>query len=146
MTGGLVLRLRPHEKFLVNGVVIENGARRTRLRVKTQDAHILRIREALHPEEADTPSKRLYYIAQLAVSGDAEGADTIESLVSGLESLRVAFGEQICAAELEQAVELAKAGEFYRVMRALSRIMPIEEALLNGVPAGGEDSENEQQQ
>lgn len=144
MTGGLVLRLRPHEKFLVNGVVIENGARRTRLRVKTQDAHILRIREALHPEEADTPAKRLYYVAQLAVSGDADSGETSASLVSGLEKLQSAFGEQLCAAELAQAIDFAKAGEFYRVMRILARLMPIEEALLSGGPDGDADDECEQ--
>lgn len=136
MTGGLVLRLRPHEKFLVNGVVIENGARRARLRVKTQDANILRIREALHPDDANTPARRLYYVAQLAVVGETESEETRTTLVKGLEDLQRAFGEHVCRDEIAAALQCARAGEFYRVMRALSRILPHEAALLaTPVPA-----------
>lgn len=136
MTGGLVLRLRPHEKFLVNGVVIENGGRRARLRVKTQDANILRIREALHPDEANTPAKRLYYIAQLEVVGEAGGVESREALVSGLEDLKRAFGDTLCREDIDAALEQARAGEFYRVMRALSRIIPHEAALLSAAATG----------
>ncbi|HXI87711.1 MAG TPA: flagellar biosynthesis repressor FlbT [Parvularculaceae bacterium] len=136
MTGGLVLRLRPHEKVLVNGVVIENGERRARLRVKTHDAHILRIRDALHPDEATTPTKRLYYAAQLVVTGEADPEATKIELVRALETLRVAFGDNLCKEELDQALEEARAGKFYNVMRALARVIPKEEAILaSGKPA-----------
>lgn len=136
MNGGLVLRLRPHEKFLVNGVVIENGGRRSRLRVKTRDANILRIRDALHPDEANTPAKRLYYVAQLAVVGDSDGEETKAALVSGLEHLKEAFGDHLCREDIDTALYHARGGEFYRVMRALSRVMPHEAALLRSPPAG----------
>ena len=129
--GGLVLRLRPFEKFLVNGVVIENGDRRARLRVVTQDAHILRVRDALHPDEANTPARRLYYLAQLAVAGEAEVEDTKRELVPGLESLRSALGADIAGPDLDAALEDARQGRFYHVMRALSRVLPKEAALLN---------------
>lgn len=136
MSGGLVLRLRPHEKFLVNGVVIENGGRRARLCVRSQDANILRIREALHPDEVNTPAKRLYYVAQLAVAGEADAEETREALVPGIEALRQAFGGRLCTDEFAAALEHAHEGDFYRVMRALSRIMPVEEALLKGARGG----------
>ncbi|MEE2690770.1 MAG: flagellar biosynthesis repressor FlbT [Pseudomonadota bacterium] len=130
MSGGLVLRLRPHEKFIVNGVIIENGDRRTRLRVETQDAKILRIRDALHPEQAVTPAKRLYYIAQLAVVGEADPDQTKAELVPGLEALREGFGEKLCRVDLDAALADAREGRFYHVMRALNRVLPHEEALL----------------
>ena len=130
MTGGLVLRLRPHEKFLVNGVVIENGDRRARLRVKTNDAHILRIRDALHPDDANTPAKRLYYAAQLVVTGEADPEKAKEEIVPALETLRAAFGDRLCVDELNEALEEARAGRFYNVMRRLARVIPQEEALL----------------
>ncbi|MBB5517327.1 flagellar biosynthesis repressor FlbT [Amphiplicatus metriothermophilus] len=129
--GGLVLRLRPHEKFLVNGVVIENGDRRARLRVCTQDAHILRLRDALHPEEATTPAKRLYYAAQLAVAGEADAEQAKTELVRGIEALQQAFGEHICREDLDAALAHAREGKFYHVMRRLARVMPHENALLS---------------
>jgi flagellar protein FlbT len=141
--GGLVLRLRPFEKFLVNGVVIENGDRRARLRVVTQDAHILRVRDALHPDEANTPARRLYYVAQLAVAGEAEAEATQKELIPGLEALRIALGAEIAGADLDVALEDARLGRFYHVMRALSRVLPKEAALLGYSASPQRDDEEE---
>jgi hypothetical protein len=69
---GLVLKLGPKERVLINGAVIENGDRRTRLSIMTPNANILRLRDALHPEEVTTPVRRVCYIAQLVLSGDAD--------------------------------------------------------------------------
>jgi flagellar protein FlbT len=133
MPGGLVLRLRPFEKFLINGVVIENGERRAKLRVVTQDAHILRVRDAIHPDDANTPARRLYYIAQLAVAGEAGRDAAMSELEPGLMALRDAFGDALSPAEIDAAIEDARAGRFYHVMRALARVLPKEQALLDRV-------------
>ena len=58
IVSGLVLKLRPREQLLVNGVVIENGERKTSLRIKTEGARILRLRDLISPEKATTPVKR----------------------------------------------------------------------------------------
>ncbi|MDH3264315.1 MAG: flagellar biosynthesis repressor FlbT, partial [Paracoccaceae bacterium] len=44
---GLVLKLGPHERVLVNGAVIENGEKRSRLSIMTPGANILRLRDAI---------------------------------------------------------------------------------------------------
>lgn len=67
---GLILKLAPKERILLNGAVLENGDRRARLRIITPRAHILRLREALHPDQADTPLRRLCYTVQLVLTGD----------------------------------------------------------------------------
>jgi flagellar protein FlbT len=133
---GLVLRLRPHEKVLVNGVMLENGDRRARLHVRTTDANILRFRDAIHPQDANTPAKRLYYLAQLVVAGDADSAAIKNELVPGIEALRAAFGEKLCREALEAALAAAREGKFYNVMRQLARILPHEAALLVDASAG----------
>ncbi|MEO0915193.1 MAG: flagellar biosynthesis repressor FlbT, partial [Pseudomonadota bacterium] len=69
---GLVLKLGPRERVMINGVVMENGDRRTRLNVITPDANVLRLRDAIHPEEAVTPVKRTCYVAQMILAGEAE--------------------------------------------------------------------------
>lgn len=56
---GLVLKLSPKERVLINGVVVENGDRRSRLAIMTPEANILRLRDAIHPEEAKTPVRRV---------------------------------------------------------------------------------------
>lgn len=130
MPGGLILRLRPHEKVLINGVVLENGDRRTRFRVRTPSANILRIRDALHPDEADTPVKRLYYVAQLGLTGETDIETVKKDLERGLTALRQAFGDKVFADEMEAAERAAADEDFFKVMRLMRKLIPHEAALL----------------
>ena len=52
---GLVLKLGPHERIMINGVVMENGDRRARLNVLTPEANVLRLRDAIHPGRGQHP-------------------------------------------------------------------------------------------
>ena len=130
MSGGLIIRLRPYEKFLVNGVVIENGDKRTRLGIKSQDANILRLRDAMHPNEATTPVKRLYYMAQLVVTGDSDAESARVDLLRGLDSLYDALLDPAHREIIDQAKQSLSENEYYRVMRVLRPLIPIEEQLL----------------
>ncbi|MDX1785872.1 MAG: flagellar biosynthesis repressor FlbT, partial [Roseovarius sp.] len=72
---GLVLKLGPKERVLINSAVVENGERRARLSIVTPDANILRLRDAIHPDAANTPVRRVCYAAQLVLSGDSNPED-----------------------------------------------------------------------
>ena len=130
MTGGLVIRLRPHEKFLINGAVLENGEKRAKLRVKSQGVNVLRLRDAMHPSEASTPVKRLYYLAQLGVTGDASNEDILKDLLPGLKAVFEAMPDSESRDIIERARTHASASEFYQAMRALKLLIPVEEKLL----------------
>src|SRR6056297_4016306 len=82
---GLVLKLGPKERVLINGAVIENGDRRSRLSIMTPDANILRLRDAIHPEEATTPVRRACYAAQLVLSGDYDPDTARHQLLHRIE-------------------------------------------------------------
>ena len=56
----LKLSLRPGEKFVVNGAVVQNGDRRAAL-VLQNKASVLREKDIMQPDEADTPTKRIYF-------------------------------------------------------------------------------------
>ncbi len=130
MSGGLIIRLRPHEKFLVNGVVIENGDKRTKLRIKSQNANILRLRDALHPSEATTPVKRLYFVAQLILTGDLAPEVGETELNRGLDSLSDALPDAKHQEIIARAQNSLNDKEYYQVMRALRELTPVEEQLL----------------
>lgn len=127
---GLILKLRAHEQILVNGVVMQNGDRNARLIIKTPDAKILRLRDAIHPDEAVTPVKRVCYIAQLAVAGETDCEDAAEQLDTGLRQLRDALDGIEGADCLDEARGMLVDRNFYGVLRALRRLLPIEERLL----------------
>jgi flagellar biosynthesis repressor protein FlbT len=121
---GLILKLRPYEELMINGVVVENGDRKARLRVKTDGAHILRLRDAMKPEEATTPLKRAYYIAQMAVAGqlaNAEAADLVRHALKNYDGPG--------AEETQREVDIGLGeNEFYKVMRYLGEVIAAEPA------------------
>lgn len=131
---GLVLKLAPHERVLINGAVIENGDRRSRLSIMTPKANILRLRDAIHPDEVTTPVRRVVYIAQLVLSGDAEPDLARQQLLRGIEQLSQALTDTDSREQLTLATEALLADDFYRALRALRLLIPREDRLLSRVP------------
>jgi flagellar protein FlbT len=60
----LKIALKPGERIIVGGAVIKNGSSSTNLLVENP-VPILRQRDILTREEADTPCKRIYLVVQL---------------------------------------------------------------------------------
>ena len=127
---GLVLKLGPHERVLINGAVIENGDKRSKLSIMTPNANILRLRDAIHPEEATTPVRRVCYIAQLVLSGDAGAGDTRHQLLRGIEQLSQVLVDPDSRALLAQASAAVVENEHYQALKALRGLLPREERLL----------------
>jgi flagellar biosynthesis repressor protein FlbT len=134
MMGGLVLKLGPKERVLVNGAVIENGDRRSRLSILTPNANILRLRDAIRPDEVNTPVRRVCYIAQLLLSGDADADQGRHQLRRGIEQLSQALTDPDSRLHLADATEAVTTGDFYRAMKRLRALLPREERLLAAGP------------
>lgn len=126
---GLILKLAPHERVLINGAVIENGERRSRLSIVTPNANILRLRDAIHPGEVSTPVRRVAYIAQLVLSGDAAPEDATPQLLRGIEQLSQVLTDPDSRALLDRASQAVLEGECYPAMRHLRALLPREERL-----------------
>lgn len=131
---GLVLKLGPKERVLINGAVIENGDRRSRLSVVTPDANILRLRDAIHPDDANTPVRRLCYSAQLLLTGDADPDEAGRHLLKGMEELSQILTDADSRKLLAVATQALLEGKFYQCLRALRAILPREDRLLNVRP------------
>lgn len=134
---GLVLKLGPHERVLVNGAVIENGDRRSRLSILTPNANILRLRDAVSPEDANTPVRRVCYIAQLALSGDAENSEAQSQLLRGIDQLAQVLRDGTSREALDLARRATEARDFYRALKRLRSLLPLEARLLALARAGG---------
>lgn len=127
---GLILKLGPHERVLINGAVIENGERRCRFAVISPQANILRLRDAVHPGEAKTPVRRVCYIAQLVLSGDIPAAEARPQLLRGIEQLSQVMTDADSRQHLNRASQAVLRDEHYQALRALRALMPREERLL----------------
>jgi flagellar protein FlbT len=126
---GLVLKLGPHERVLINGAVIENGEKRSRLAIMTPNAHILRLRDAIRPDEVNTPVRRVCYIAQLVLSGDAAPKDAQLQLLRGIEQLSQVLTDYDSRTLLAQATEFVLEDQHYQALKSLRSLLPREERL-----------------
>lgn len=129
---GLVLKLGPKERILINGAVIENGDRRTRFSVLTPNASILRLKDAIHPNEANTPVKRACYLAQLLLSGGVDEESVTSKLEEQISSLMYVFSDTNSHAHLKAATNALSQNIPYACLKALRQLLPLEETLLPG--------------
>lgn len=132
---GLVLKLGPHERVLINGAVVENGDKRSRLAIMTPNANILRLRDAIHPQEANTPVKRVCYVAQLVLTGDATADDTRQQLLRGIEQLSQVLTDHDSRTQLNLATKAVLEDQHYQVLKALRALLPREERLFAAATA-----------
>ncbi len=127
---GLVLKLSPRERVLINGAVIENGDRRSRLSIVSPNANILRLRDAIHPEEANTPVRRVCYAAQLVLSGDSNPTDARMPLLRSIEELSQVFTDRDSRIHLARATEALLQSQYYQSLKALRALLPRENRLI----------------
>ncbi|MCK0095785.1 flagellar biosynthesis repressor FlbT [Yoonia sp. F2084L] len=132
---GLVLKLNPKERVLVNGAVIENGDRRSRLSILTPNANILRLRDAIRPDEVNTPVRRVCYIAQLVLSGDVAEEDAELQILRGIEQLSQALTDDDSRLHLDAATDAVTRKDFYRTLKSLRNLLQREARLLAARPS-----------
>ena len=130
----LKLSLKPHEKFVLNGAVLMNGDRRASLVIENK-ASILREKDIMQSEEADTPIKRIYFpIMMMYLDPDASQA-YYEEFVSRMTEFMNAIGNREA---LTLCVEISRdvlQGQYYRALMKCRKLFEFEHVRLSYVPA-----------
>ena len=65
----LKINLKPHERLIIGGAVVQNGNSKCDLLVEN-NVPILREKDILREQEADSPCKRIYFTIQLMYVDD----------------------------------------------------------------------------
>jgi len=126
---GLVLALAPSEKFIVNGALLQNGEKHTRIRIKDSDARVLRCADALHPEDVDTPVKQVYFAVQLLITGDLDEEGTLPAIYAECDTLASVF-EKISPQLIPTVREMLHNKNFYSALCFLKHVIAVEADLL----------------
>ena len=126
---GLVIKLGPKERVLLNGAVIENGDRRIRFSVVTPDAKILRLRDALHPDQATTPVSRVCYETQLMLTGDLDPRKTKLHVLKRIEELSQIFTDSDSRKQIAVATDALLTEQHYQCLKALKSLLSREQRL-----------------
>src|ERR1700755_2390973 len=113
----LKVELKPHERIIIGSCVITNTDQRARLLIDGDNIPILREKDILTPETANTPAKLIYLAVQLMyISPDAHAShgtyfNLIRDLVTAVPStwpLIEGINNQILSGDLYQALKEAR--------------------------------------
>lgn len=127
---GLILKLTPKERILLNGAVLENGNYRNKLSILTPNVHLLRLKDAIPPEEANTPVRRLCFTAQLVLSGDRAFDEQAPQLLRGIEELSQVLTDPDSRAAISLATDALMNGQTYNCLKSLKKLISREARLL----------------
>ena len=79
----LKLSLKPGEKFVLNGAVVQNGDRRGVLILQNK-ASVLREKDIMQLEEVTTPAKRIYFPVMMMYLDESAVAKVYDEFVRRL--------------------------------------------------------------
>lgn len=125
----LVIDLKPSEKLLIGDAVITNGSQRTRLHI-SGDTPILREKDVMKEEEADTPCKKAYFLIQcmyMARKPDLyhdKYFDTIKEIQHAAPKFSFVF---------LSINEKLIGGNYYKAMKEAKELIQLEQELIDHV-------------
>jgi flagellar protein FlbT len=113
----LKISLKPNEKIFLGGAVVRNGSSHSTIFVENSTL-ILRERDIMTEEQADTPCKRIYFTVQLMYMDEKNLAQyhaaywkQVNDLTDAVKTMRplvVEMGEQILNTNYYKALKIAK--------------------------------------
>ncbi|MEM6616130.1 MAG: flagellar biosynthesis repressor FlbT [Pseudomonadota bacterium] len=122
----LKIELKPGERFIVGDAVITNQGNRAKLLVEG-DAPILREKDILTPETANSPSKRIYLVVQLLYLGGR--ADEHVPLLNTLaEDLMTAAPSM--APYVESVTKAILTNDLYKALKEAKAMIAYEKELI----------------
>jgi flagellar biosynthesis repressor protein FlbT len=138
----LKLSLKSGERFVVNGAVLQNGDRRAVLLLQNK-ASILREKDIIQPEEANTPVRRIYFPIMMMYLEPAEAEKYYDEFVMRLNEL---MGAVRSTDILKECVSLSRevmSAEYYKALTRCRKLITFEQGLLGNVDPGLPDSSDE---
>jgi flagellar protein FlbT len=125
----LKLSLRPGEKFVVNGAVVQNGDRRGAL-VLQNKASVLREKDIMQPEEASTPARRIYYPIMLMYLDEGNRDALYGEFARRLAEFMGAVRNPEVLAECVSVSREVMGGEFYKALMRCRKLISYDDELL----------------
>jgi flagellar protein FlbT len=128
----LKLSLKPGEKFVLNGAVVQNGDRRGVL-VLQNKASVLREKDIMQPDEATTPARRIYFPVMMMYLDEAAAERQYEEFATRLtEFMGVVRNPDV----LGDCIAISKhvmAREYYKALMLSRKLIEYEDQRLGHV-------------
>lgn len=124
---GLKVVLKDKERIIINGAVIAAQGR-TSIEIENR-AVILRGKELMTEEEADTPAKLLYLATMLAYIDPDNRERHQNAIIEQISAVMAAYQNLEVAAHCVAFAQKAACEEYYPALADCRRLMAVEEAL-----------------
>jgi flagellar biosynthesis repressor protein FlbT len=140
----LKINLKPHERLIIGGAVVQNGGSRCDLLIEN-NVPILRDKDILREQDADTPCKRIYFTVQLMYVDE-------KNLVVHHNSYWKLVREVVTAAPstlgmIDQISENILSSRYYQALKLTQKLIEYEQEVMNNarksigsVPDGPKDN------
>ncbi len=128
----LKLTLKPGERLIINGAVVENGDRRSTLTIQNQ-ASVLRERDIMRPDEATTPMRRIYFAIMMLYLDEDSSAQYRQEFAVRLSEFMEAISNADALRTCVDIIQLVEARQYYKALLAAKSLYEFEEVRLNYV-------------
>lgn len=125
----LKISLKPGEKFVLNGAVIENGDRRSVL-VLQNKASVLREKDIMQQEEVTTPARHIYFPIMMMYLSDKQNDVIYEQFVVRMNEFMSVIQSPEVLTECVAVSRDVMAGEHYKALIRCKKLIAYEEERL----------------
>lgn len=136
----LKLSLKPGERFVLNGAVVQNGDRRGVLILQNK-ASVLREKDIMQAQDVNSPAKRIYFPVMMMYLDEGSADKFYDEFVRRITEFMSVVKHPDVLADCVAASKHVMAREYYKALLAARKIMDYEEQRLghgvSGVPSGG---------
>jgi flagellar protein FlbT len=129
MKSTLRISLKAGEKIFVNGAVLR-ADRKVALEF-LNDVTFLLENHVLQPEDATTPLRQLYFIAQMILINPEGKEQSTAMFRKSIVMLLNCFRNDEVLAELKRIDGLVSTGRAYDALKSIRSLYPIEDSILN---------------
>lgn len=137
----LKLSLKPGEKFVLNGAVVQNGDRRAVL-VLQNKASVLREKDIMQHEEVQTPVRRIYFPVMMMYLDEANAEKYYNEFVRRLGEFMGVIQNPSVLADCVDISRLCMEREYYKALMICRKLIDYEDERLGNVgsrvSAGGD--------
>lgn len=128
----LKLSLKPGEKFVLNGAVVQNGDRRGVLILQNK-ASVLREKDIMQQDEAATPARRIYFPVMMMYLDEAGAARYYDEFVRRLSEFMSVIRNPEVLAECVAISKHCLDREYYKALMLCRKLIEYEDERLGNV-------------
>jgi len=136
----LKLSLKPGEKFVLNGAVVQNGDRRGVLILQNK-ASVLREKDIMQLSDVNSPAKRIYFPVMMMYLDESSAPKVYDEFVLRLSEFMGAIRNPEVLVDCVAVSKHVLAREYYKALMTARKLVEYEEQRLgnaSGVQAGGD--------